>query len=67
VLLGRPDGEPIAELWRNMLEQRGIYSLTRNVSAPAHIRMADRFEVYVLQRDLEDARDLLCLDADSEG
>jgi hypothetical protein len=59
VLLGRPDGEGEAMLWKNILEQWGIHALVRNVSATAYLRLGDLFEVWVLQRDLEEARQLV--------
>ena len=59
VLLGRPDGEGEALLWKNILEQWGIHALVRNVSATAYLRLGDLFEVWVLQRDLEEARQLV--------
>lgn len=61
VILGETDGEPIAELWRNLLEQRGIRALVRNVGP--HVHMATRFRVYVLRRDEPEAREILGLDA----
>jgi hypothetical protein len=62
VLLGAPGGEAVAGLWRNLLEQRGIHALVKNVSSLAHLRMGDQFEVYVLYRDLAEARSILGLD-----
>jgi hypothetical protein len=62
VLLGETDGEPIAELWRNLLEQRGIRALVRNVGP--HVHMAIRFHVYVLRRDEADAREILGLNVE---
>jgi hypothetical protein len=59
VVLGETDGEPTAELWRNLLEQRGIRALTRNVGP--HVHMATRFRVYVLRRDEDEAREILGL------
>jgi hypothetical protein len=64
-LLGEPDSEAEAELWRNILEQWGIRCLVRNVSVTAYLRMGDSFQVWVLQRDLEDARSLILGDAPS--
>jgi hypothetical protein len=61
VLLGETDGEPIAELWRSLLEQRGIRALARNVGP--HVHMPTRFRVYVLRRDAGEAREILGLDA----
>jgi hypothetical protein len=58
VLLGEPSSEAEAELWRNILEQWGIRCLVRNVSVTAYIRMGDSFQVWVLKRDLEEAKSL---------
>ena len=63
VLLGRPDGEGEALLWQNILEQWGIHALVRNVSATAYLRLGDLFEVWVLRRDLEEARQLVGIGA----
>jgi hypothetical protein len=59
VLLAETDAEPVAQLWRNILERWGVQCMIKNVSALAHLRMGDRFEVYVLQRDLDYARELI--------
>jgi hypothetical protein len=59
VLLGRPGGEGEALLWQNILSQWGIQALVRNVSATAYLSLGDFFEVWVLQRDLEEALQLV--------
>jgi hypothetical protein len=59
VLLGRPEGEAEAELWKNILAQWGVPALVKNVSALAYIRLGDLYEVWVLQKDLEYALSLL--------
>lgn len=65
VLLGRPSGEPEAELWRNILMQWGVHCLIKNVSALAYMHSgADILQVWVLQRDEEYARELLSLGED---
>jgi hypothetical protein len=61
VLLGEPSGEAEAELWRNILAQWGVHCLVKNVSATAYLRLGDQFLVYVLQQDLEYARELVGL------
>jgi hypothetical protein len=58
-LLGAPSSEAEAALWSNILEQWGIRCLVRNVSVTAYLRMGDSFQVWVLQRDLEEARALI--------
>ena len=65
VLLGEPHSEAEAALWRNILEQWGIRCLVRNVSVTAYLRMGDSFQVWVLQRDLEEARSLILGEAPS--
>jgi hypothetical protein len=65
VLLGVPDSEAEAVLWSNILEQWGIRCLVRNVSVTAYLRMGDSFQVWVLQRDFEEARALIEGDAPS--
>lgn len=65
-LLGRPDGEGEALLWQDILRQWGIHSLVRNVSATAYLSLADRFEVWVLQQDLDEARQLVGLSGPTE-
>lgn len=61
VLLGNPDSEAEAELWRNILAQWGIPTLVRNRSATAYLHFADNYEVLVRHDDLEEARQLVGL------
>jgi hypothetical protein len=61
VLLGKPDSEAEAELWRNILAQWGIAALVRNRSATAYLHFADNYEVLVRHEDLEEARQLVGL------
>ena len=63
VLLGNPAGEAEAELWRNILAQWGIAALVRNRSATAYLHLGDDFEVFVRRDDLDEARQLVGLDA----
>ncbi len=65
VLLGRPDSEAEAALWRDILLQWGVPSLIKNVGALAYMHSgAEQCQVWVLQRDEESARELLNLRAD---
>jgi hypothetical protein len=61
VLLAEAEGEAVAEMWRGMLEQRGVHCLVKNVSSLAHLRIGAPYEVYVLGRDVEYAREVLGL------
>jgi hypothetical protein len=65
VLLAEVDGEGSAELWRGILEQRGIHSMAKNLSAIAYTRHGSPWAVYVQYADLPKARELLGL-ADGE-
>jgi hypothetical protein len=70
VLLGRPDGEAEARLWANILEQWGVRALVKNTSATAYAGFGDAFEVWVLENDVEEARQLLGVregDGEDEG
>jgi hypothetical protein len=66
VLLSEVDGEGTAELWRGMLEQRGIHSIAKNLRAIAYTRHGSPWAVYVQYGDLSKARELLGLAADVE-
>ena len=66
VRLARPDGQLVAGLWREMLQRQGIESLLKNAQ-PVSVYIGEyfgRYEVHVLQRDLERARDILGLPAE---
>lgn len=65
VLLANPGSEAEAELWRDVLAQWGIPALVRNRSATAYLHLGDDFEVFVLQQDLAEARQLVGLDGGS--
>jgi len=67
VLLGRPQSEAEAELWRNILSQWGVLCLIKNVSALAYTRVGDMFEVWVRRDDAEYGRELLGLGDGVEG
>ncbi len=67
VLVGRPQGEAEAELWRNILSQWGVTCLIKNVSALAYIRLGDMFEVWVREEDGEYACELLGLAGDGDA
>jgi hypothetical protein len=60
-LVGRPQGEAEAELWRDILGQWGVTCLVKNVSALAYTSTGDMFEVWVREEDEEYARELLGL------
>ena len=62
VLLGNPESEAEAELWRNILAQWGIAALVRNRSATAYLHFADNYEVLVRHDDLDEARQLVGLE-----
>ena len=64
VCLAEVEGEGTAEMWCGMLEQRGIHSMAKNVSAIAYMRHGSPWEVHVLYRDLARARELLGLDGE---
>ena len=65
VLLGSPESEAEAELWRNILLQWGVHCLIKNVSALAYMHSgADLYQVWVLQRDQAYARELLGVGTD---
>ena len=68
VLLGEPDGEAVAGLWQGILADKGIHCMVTNVNGIAHLRSnaISMFEVRVLYRDLERARELLGLTTDEE-
>ena len=59
VVLAEVDGEGTAELWRGILEQRGIHSMAKNLGAIAYTRHGSPWAVYVMYRDLTRARELL--------
>ena len=63
VLLMRPNGEPEAQFFREMLEQGGIGALVKNrdpVSAQSGgMGPAWAYELWVLRKDLRSARELL--------
>lgn len=61
VLLGNPESEAEAELWRDILAQWGIAALVRNRSATAYLHFADNYEVLIRHQDLEEARQLVGL------
>lgn len=61
VLLGNPESEAEAELWRGILAQWGIVALVRNRSATAYLQFADHYEVLVRHDNLEEARQLVGL------
>jgi hypothetical protein len=62
-LLTRPEGEPMAELFRGMLEQHGIRSMIKNrdaVSARAGgMGPTWAYELWVLRKDLATARQII--------
>jgi hypothetical protein len=63
VLLGRPDGEPEAQLWRDILTGEGIEALVKNVDAAA-LGVAGpslQFEAWVRRKDLRRAQSALGL------
>jgi hypothetical protein len=64
VVLGEVDGEGSAILWRDILEQRGIHSMAKNLSAIAYTRHGGPWAVYVQYRDLRLAREAVGLDVD---
>jgi hypothetical protein len=65
VLLGRPESEAEAELWRNILLQWGVHCLIKNVSALAYMHSgADLWQVWVMGQDEEYARELLSVGKD---
>jgi hypothetical protein len=66
VELGHVDGEGAAELWRDILEQRGIHSMAKNTSAIAYTRHGSPWMVYVQYKDVAEARELLGLDDGEE-
>ena len=66
VVLREVDGEGTAELWRGILEQRGIHSMAKNRSAIAYTRHGSPWLVYVQYKDLPEARELLGLSEDDD-
>lgn len=65
-LLGRPDGQIAGEIWRSRLEEAGIPSMLKNVNPIAYLGtdVVPMYELYVRQRDLDRARDVLDLPRD---
>ena len=65
VLLGLPDGEPEAQLWRDVLAAEGIRTLVKNTdAATAQFGIpgpAWAYEMWVLRKDLRRARAALGL------
>jgi len=63
VLLSRPEGEPEAELLREMLEGEGIRAMVRNRDAASAqaggMGPAWAYEVWVLRKDLARARSVI--------
>ena len=67
VFLAQPDGEIVAGLWEGILRDKGIACVVKNVNSVAHLRMnaVPMFELHVRYADLDRARELLGLAADS--
>jgi hypothetical protein len=68
VLLAEPDGEIVAGLWEGILKDKGIGCVVKNRNAIAYLRSnaIPMFELHVLYRDLDRARQLLGL-AEDDG
>ena len=66
VLVTRPQGEPEAQLQREILEQNGVHAMVKNrdsASAGAGgMGPAWAYELWVLRKDLRRARELLDID-----
>ena len=66
VLLAEPDGQLVAGLWQEMLQRQGIDCLIKNTQ-PVSVYIGEylgRYEIHVLYRDLERAREVLGLPAE---
>ena len=66
VLLAEPEGEIVAGLWRGILEDKGVRCLVKNVNGIAHLQSnaVPMFEIHVLYKDVERARQLIGLRED---
>jgi hypothetical protein len=63
VFLAQADGQPIADMWRDMLAQRGIHSVIKSEVSQLHAPVGQQ-RVFVRRSDLEEARATLGLDGD---
>ena len=66
VLVTRPNGEPEAQLFRQLLEQNGVRAMVKNRDAASAqaggMGPPWAYELWVLRKDLRRARELLDLD-----
>lgn len=67
VLLARPGADAVAGMWREMLARKGIHALVKNRDALSAQYNAPgpwwAYEIHVLNRDLERAREILGIEA----
>jgi hypothetical protein len=70
VLLARPNGEPEAQMLRQILEQNGVRAMVKNRDAASAqaggMGPPWAYELWVLRKDLRRARELLDLDDQAE-